>query len=147
MKLKYKIIEPSDEKTFEGYFFLRWEVLRKPLDKPRGSERDELEEKSTHACAITESGEIIGVGRLDTIDKNTFQIRYMAVKPEHKNNGVGKRILCSLEEKAIAGGGQKMILHAREIAIDFYKKQGYVLKEKTHMLFGEIQHYLMEKHW
>jgi ribosomal protein S18 acetylase RimI-like enzyme len=36
-------------------------------------------------------------------------------------------------------------LHAREIAIGFYQKLGYQMIEKSHLLFGEIQHYLMEK--
>jgi hypothetical protein len=38
-----------------------------------------------------------------------------------------------------------MILHAREVALDFYKKLDYELVEKSHLLFGEIQHYLMVK--
>jgi len=38
-----------------------------------------------------------------------------------------------------------IILHAREIAVPFYERMGFRVTEKSHLLFGEIQHYLMEK--
>jgi ribosomal protein S18 acetylase RimI-like enzyme len=50
-----------------------------------------------------------------------------------------------LEGIAFQNGRKKIILHAREIAIGFYQKLGYETIEKSHLLFGEIQHYLMEK--
>jgi ribosomal protein S18 acetylase RimI-like enzyme len=49
------------------------------------------------------------------------------------------------EEISKNRGDKKIILHAREIALGFYEKLGYQLIEKSHLLFGEIQHYLMEK--
>jgi hypothetical protein len=36
-------------------------------------------------------------------------------------------------------------VHAREIAIPFYESLGYQLVEKSHLLFDEIQHFLMIK--
>jgi hypothetical protein len=39
----------------------------------------------------------------------------------------------------------KIILHAREQAQSFYSKLGYQYEEKSHLLFGEIQHHLMSK--
>jgi hypothetical protein len=39
----------------------------------------------------------------------------------------------------------EIILHAREIAIPFYESLGYQLVEKSHLLFDEIQHFLMIK--
>jgi hypothetical protein len=38
-----------------------------------------------------------------------------------------------------------MTLQAREKAIPFYERLGYKVVEKTHLLFGEIQHYKMRK--
>jgi hypothetical protein len=31
------------------------------------------------------------------------------------------------------------------VAVDFYAKAGYQMMEKSHLLFGEIQHFLMQK--
>ena len=39
----------------------------------------------------------------------------------------------------------KIILHSREGAIDFYKKHGYEVIKKTHILYNSIQHWMMLK--
>jgi hypothetical protein len=40
---------------------------------------------------------------------------------------------------------QKIILHAREVALPFYRQLSYQLDAPSHLLFGEIQHFLMHK--
>jgi hypothetical protein len=50
-----------------------------------------------------------------------------------------------LENEAWQMGKKKVLLHAREIALDFYVKEGYEYVQKSHLLFGEIQHFLMQK--
>jgi ribosomal protein S18 acetylase RimI-like enzyme len=78
--------------------------------------------------------------------ENEFgQIRFMAVERTNQGFGIGEKLMLHLEGIAFQNGRKKIILHAREIAIGFYQKLGYVTIEKSHLLFGEIQHYLMEK--
>ena len=73
------------------------------------------------------------------------QIRFMAVETDSQGKGIGEKLMLHLESIAFENDKKKIILHAREIAIGFYRKLGYELIEKSHLLFGEIQHYLMEK--
>ena len=40
----------------------------------------------------------------------------------------------------------EIILQSREIAINFYKKLDYKVEKKTHLLFDDIQHFLMKKY-
>ena len=54
-------------------------------------------------------------------------------------------IMLKAEELARGSGKSKMILHARDYAVDFYLSLGYKVVEKSHLLFGVLQHYLMEK--
>jgi N-acetylglutamate synthase-like GNAT family acetyltransferase len=51
-----------------------------------------------------------------------------------------------LEQEAKNRGVSRLFLHARESAIPFYLSLGYEILEKTHLLFGEIQHFSMEKY-
>jgi hypothetical protein len=37
------------------------------------------------------------------------------------------------------------MLHAREPAVPFYRRHGYRMVAASHLLFGEIRHYLMSK--
>ena len=50
-----------------------------------------------------------------------------------------------LESYAIQNKVCKIILNARENAVDFYIKNGYKINEKSHLLFNKIQHWLMNK--
>ena len=68
----------------------------------------------------------------------------MAVEQESRNSNIGTLILKSLISHAIEKKNKQIILHARENAISFYLKNGFKLRQKTHILFGEVQHYLMK---
>ena len=138
------VSSPQSIADFEMYFTLRYEVLRKPWNQSRGSEQDLEEETSVHAL-IKENSKALAVGRLQFVDHNTSQVRYMAVGPEQQGKGLGKLVLEYLEEKSLSAGRKKVVLHARENAIKFYERCGYKVIEKSHLLWGEIQHYLMEK--
>mgnify|MGYP001383097715 CR=1 FL=1 len=141
-----KIIEPSTSKEFKKYYNLRYEVLRKPWGQPMGSERDKREEISIHRMIVDEnSGDVLAVGRLQFNSIHEAQIRYMAVADDLQGKGLGSQIISALEDVARGKGIQQIILSARENALQFYKNNGYEIVKKTHLLFGNIQHWLMEK--
>ncbi|MDT8452052.1 MAG: GNAT family N-acetyltransferase [Gammaproteobacteria bacterium] len=139
------IKQPETEKEFEAYYELRWRVLREPWQQPAGSEKDELEIESFHIMASDENNKVVGVGRLHFNTKTEAQIRYMAVAPEYETQGIGTSILEALEAKARQQQYKTIVLHARENVVGFYQKKGYELLEKSHLLFGTIQHFRMCK--
>ena len=141
-----KIIEPTTSEEFKKYYNLRYEILRKPWGQPKGSERDDGEDMSNHRMIIDEkTGNALAVGRLQFNSEDEAQIRYMAVAHEFQGQGLGSQIISALEGVARRKGIQKIILSARENALQFYKNNGYEIVKKTHLLFGEIQHWLMKK--
>ena len=141
-----KIIEPTTSEEFKKYYNLRYEILRKPWGQPPGSERDDREETSIHRMFIDKkTGNALAVGRLQFNSTHEAQIRYMAVADDLKGKGLGSQIISALEDVARGRGIQRIILSARENALQFYKNNGYEIMIKTHLLFGEIQHWLMEK--
>ena len=141
-----KIIEPKSAEEFREYYTLRYVVLRKPWGQPVGSERDGDEESSIHRMIIDEKSEdTLAVGRLQFNSTNEAQIRYMAVAEKFQGQGIGSQIISVLENIAQEEGAQKMILQARGYALQFYESNGYTIVEKTHLLFGQIQHWLMAK--
>lgn len=146
------IREPQTPQEFEAYFLLRYEVLRKPWNQPPGSEKDTQEDSSIHIMACDEEQNILGVCRLQFNTATEAQLRFMGVKENTQGLGIGKKMILYAEEKAKEKGAEHMILQAREIAVEFYKKCGYSILEKSFLMWGEIQHYLMKKslvssHW
>lgn len=140
-----KIIEPSTPSELEAYYLLRWEELRKPWNKPRGSELDDQESECIHAMLLDDDNSAAAVGRLQFNGPGEAQLRFMAVRNDLQGKGLGAHIITYLEEKAREKGAKTMVLQAREKAVSFYKRNGYEIKEKTFLLWDQIQHYLMVK--
>ena len=142
------IIEPKTILEFENYYSLRYKILRKPWNQPLGSEKDKKDDSSIHRMAIDEdTGETLGTGMLQFNSIEEAQIRYMAVLNNFQTRGIGSKILSTLEDVASEKSISRIILQSRSNAINFYKKSGYEVVEKTYLLFGEIQHWLMQKNF
>lgn len=139
------ILEPVTPEQFEKYYSLRYLTLRQPWGQPEGSERADDDATAIHAMLVDDAGEAIGVCRMHLQTPQEAQIRFMGVHQNYQGKGLGKLLLDYLEDKARSMGATNMVLQAREKAISFYERNGYKLVEKTHLLFGTIQHYKMEK--
>ncbi len=136
---------PATREEWQAYFELRWQLLRAPWQQPRGSERDEYEDSAAHRMICDADNRILAVGRLHCVDTRTAQIRFMAVAESCRRQGLGRRLLESLEDAARDSGCSEIILQARESSIRFYENAGYRLVAKSHRLFNRIQHFKMRK--
>ncbi len=141
---KMDIRSPKTTKEWEEYYFLRYTVLRKPLGQPIGSEKNEGDLTGKHFAFFLEK-KIVAIARLDPIDSRISQIRFFAVDGKIQGKGFGKILLKEIEKSAKKRNTEKIILQSRENAVPFYENNGYFTIEKTHLLFGKVQHYLMEK--
>ena len=145
MTIGLKIIEPKSIEEFESYFHLRWEILRKPWGQPKGSERDESDSVGFNRMVLNKKDYPIGVGMLLINSVQVAQIRFMAVSENCQRMGVGTLLVDCLESIAREHKCPHIILHSRENAVTFYKNSGFKVVEKSYLLFGEIQHFLMQK--
>ena len=143
-EMKIQIEEPLTSEDFERYYDLRWRILREPWNQPRGSERDDREDRSTHIIARIED-KIIAVGRVHFNSDVEAQVRYMAVESKHQGRGFGSLLLKELEKKAREKGAKYIVLNARENATAFYEKNGYKKIDKAPTLFGRVEHWKMLK--
>ena len=139
------IRSPQTDAEWQAYFKLRYDVLRAPWGQATGSEQTPDENLHQHFAYFTAENQIIGVGRLDRITAQTTQIRFMAVADAQQGKGIGKALMEEMESVSKELGIQKIILHAREVALPFYQQLGYQLDTPSHLLFGKIQHFLMHK--
>lgn len=139
-----EIAEPHTKQDWQDYYHLRWMLLRQPWQQEKGSEQDELEAVAHHRM-VTKAGKVMGVGRIHMTDSQSAQIRYMAVHTNYQRQCIGTLLLHSLEQIVHKQAAKKIMLHSREQACGFYLKNGYVVIEPSHILYGLIPHYLMEK--
>jgi len=136
---------PKTAEEFEQYYQLRWQVLRQPWGQALGSERDNLEQESFHRMVIDKNNKVLAVGRLEKTSQYSGQIRFMAVSQSAQGQGLGRQIIEALEQQAKILGITDLTLNARENALSFYQKLGYISKGFSHLLFDEIKHFTMSK--
>ncbi len=135
---------PKSTKEWNAYYDLRYRILREPLGKERGSEKNEGDEAGIH-FALYENTQLIAVARLDRVDVSICQARFVAVESHLQGKGYGRSIMTALENQAVGLGYQKLILHARDYALPFYEKLGYTLVGPSYKLFDVLQHFEMFK--
>lgn len=130
---------------------LRWEVLRKPLGRPPGSERFSFEDDALHLVAIdTETSDVVGCVLFypdppkPLGEAESGRLFQMAVRPDRQRGGLGARLVNALEARIRAEGGHHVHLHARCAVEGFYAYLGYQRVTDEYEEVG-IPHVGMEK--
>lgn len=96
----YHLRVPQTEEELDAYYHFRWEMLRKPLHQPKGSERDAWDAMAHHQMVVDEEGNLVAVGRLYINADNEASIRFMAVHPSVQDKGLGTLMAMTLESVA-----------------------------------------------
>lgn len=144
---QWKIIQPNTPEHWNTYYDLRFKVLRRAWNQPVGSEKVDDDATSLHGVILDEHGNALAGARIHQVSDHQAQIRFMAVHPDYQGKGLGKAVLQFVEllGKKHYPNITEFCLQARENAVPFYSRNHYNTVEKTFILFGEIQHYLMVK--
>ncbi|CCW31378.1 conserved hypothetical protein [Xenorhabdus nematophila F1] len=142
----YHLRVPQTEQELETYYQFRWEMLRKPLHQPIGSEKDGYDSMAHHQMVVDEHGNPLAIGRLYINADSEGAIRFLAVHPSVQRKGLGTLIAMALESVARQEGVKRIVCSAREDAVDFFEKLGF---ENRGLINGvktsPINHFLMIK--
>lgn len=122
---------------------LRYRILRKPLNLVFTQEFL-LQDKYQHHIAAFDNKQLIGILLLKPIDNITFQMRQVAIDNNYQGKGIGKQLVIFAENFAVQKHISKIILHARQNAVNFYLKLGYNIIGDE-FIEVTIPHYYMEK--
>ncbi len=139
--IEFEIIEWGSVKYIQS-LALRYEVLRKPL----GMIFDPsifIDEKVDLHLVANHGDWLVGCMIL-TEAGNDLKMRQVAVANKYRRCRIGARMVALAEAKAIEMGKQKMVLHARDSALDFYLSLGYSIVGDQFEEVG-IPHQRMEK--
>ena len=140
----YTVQIANTQNQIDTIINLRYDILRKPWNQAKETSSDGMEDTAINAF-IEDNGKAIACGRLQDNGAGVGQIRFMAVDANYQGKGLGKLIVAKLEAEAKRIGLTTIELQARENAVEFYKSQGYEVKETSFKLWDIIQHYLMTK--
>jgi N-acetylglutamate synthase-like GNAT family acetyltransferase len=140
--MKVQLIKHNSNE-YQTMIALRLQVLLDPIGVPV-SFINQPKEKDDFLIAAFEADEMIGCCVLTPIDSDMVQLRQMAVLNDYQGKGIGKEIIDFGEHLALEKGFKKLRMHARDEAVHFYKKSGYVIVGNPFTEVG-ILHHKMEK--
>ncbi len=142
-EIHWTLFKGTAHQFYSNIIDLRYAVLRKPWNQPRSSAIDNTDSASYHVTGHFKN-QLVACGRL-TLNNNTGQIRYMAVLPDFQGQGLGKKLMECLENEARQHSVTELVLNARENALDFYSRCGYLNAGYVFTLWEKIPHYKMYK--
>lgn len=142
-----KVIEySSSDELYVRTLALREAVLRRPLGLKFSENMAELERDYRHFVLVAER-QATPLGCLMVVrqEGGCFQIRQMAVADAFQRRGHGSHLMLGVEQVLIREGFKgRLFLHARDVAIGFYARLGYVEVGEPFIEVG-ISHTKMEK--
>lgn len=132
-----------DSPLYEESIVLRNRILIEAVGRHEDCRDFDFPEKDIYITAF-DGDLLIGSAIITPLDNNTVQMRQMAVDEIYQGQGIGRALVNEFERIVLEKGYSKIILHARETALLFYKALGYkVHGEKFYEI--EIAHYEMRK--
>ena len=128
---------------YEQMVELRITELLEPIGVPASYIESEKEKHDLFIGAF-ENKEMIGCCVLTPKTEDTLQVRQMSVRSSHRGKGIGTAIVEFAEEIARENNFSVLMMHARDLVIDFYKTCGYEISGTQFFEVG-IPHHKMEK--
>jgi len=142
LAMKFKFIKPQGPE-YCAERMLRWEVLRKPLGMPPGSEALPEDELSLHLVALQEKN-VVGCVCFHPETEIQGRIYQMAISEDYQGNGFGRKLIYTLENSLIKRGIREVYIYARQESEGFYQRMGYHPEEDLIKRLG-VLHRTMRK--
>jgi predicted GNAT family N-acyltransferase len=103
---------------------IRTKVFQEEQGVAAELEFDGLDEQARHLVAYLNQ-QPVGTTRIRTIDNQTVKIERLAVLPEARNQGIGKKLMEKALEMISNDNYQLVIIHAQEYIKELYLKLGF----------------------
>lgn len=130
---------------YETMVALRYKILREPIGMTfTDSDLEKDGEDILLGLFYPKSDEIAACCILTHVSDAVVQLRQMAVDDFTQRKGLGSEMLLFAEQTALKNDYRYVYLHARKIAMGFYKKHGYKIEGDEFEEVG-IPHFEMMK--
>ena len=87
-------------------------------------------EKAVHLLALDDDT-IVATARLRIMDDGVAEVARIAVLPQSRSSGLGKRLVTELETIAIEAGVAQLVLYPHAYLETFYTRLGYSKTDET----------------
>ena len=138
----FEIRRVTTRAELEAALALRYDVFCGEQGVPRSEERDGRDHDALHLIAV-QNGKVVATCRLVFVG-STVQFSRLAVAREARRQHIATALLRAADEQTLAGGANRLVLHAQTYARSLYDQAGYVARGKE-FVEANIEHVAMEK--
>ena len=121
-KLSCELVTGDGE--LEGAFEVRRRVFVEEQGIPSSEEFDGRDGEALH-IVVKDGERVIGTARVLFLADERAKIERMAVLKPFRRQGIGRRIISSLNEELSNRGVEQAVLHAQYTVVAFYKACGF----------------------
>ena len=118
----YKLVENKGE--LKGVVEVRRQVFVEEQGIPENVVFDDPGGEALHIVA-KDGKRVVGTARIQFLGAKQAKLERMAVLKSFRNMGIGKGIMSFIAEELKNKKIEKVILHAQQTAVDFYKGCGF----------------------
>jgi len=140
-KPSYTLVE--SDRDLEGAFEVRKEVFVEQQGIPESIVFDNLEGEAMHIL-VRVGDQATGTARIRFLGARQAKLERMAVLKTFRNKGIGKGIISFIIENLRSKQVEKVVLHAQQEVVEFYRKCGFKQKGSPFWEAG-IKHVKMER--
>jgi predicted GNAT family N-acyltransferase len=145
---KYQVNLVTTKDQFAEAIKVRVEVFIDEQKCPPDTEPDEKDEICIHWLLISQSSDKpLGTIRLVPISETECALGRLCLAKEARGKGLGKLLVRTMEQAAIAKGYKTISLHAQCDKLGFYNACGYTKIDLPEFLEDGILHFHMVKHF
>lgn len=148
-----ELVAPLSSRLWDESIDCRYRNLYEPLSLGREWALSDLDSPRdrpdvVHRVAMID-GIVVGTGRLDLQPDHesgpSAQLRYCAVNSSARGSGIGRALVLCFEREAASRGLTRVWMDARDPAVAFYARLGYVDVGAGPLKWGIVPHRVMQK--
>lgn len=134
--MNIQVIRATETWQQAGAYYVRIQGMARQHNISLRQEFDEHDIPSTEYIVLTDDDFPVATCRIYKLDENSAMIGRVVVLPEYRDKGLGKQTVLEAEKWLNEKGYSIAVIESRVIAVDFYKKIGYAVKDES-IIHGE----------
>lgn len=134
--MNIQVIRATETWQQAGAYYVRIQGMARQHNISLRQEFDEHDIPSTEYIVLTDDDFPVATCRIYKLDENSAMIGRVVVLPEYRDKGLGKQTVLEAEKWLKEKGYSIAVIESRVIAVDFYKKIGYAVKDES-IIHGE----------
>lgn len=129
--MNIQVIRASKTWQQAGAYYVRIQGMAKQHGITLEREFDEHDTPDTKYIVLTDDDFPVATCRFYPLDDESAMIGRVVVLPEYRGKRLGQRVINEMEAWLSELGYRKAVIESRDVAVDFYKKFGYVITDPT----------------